>query len=119
MRISRTELLAELQRLADETGSPPSTTDLRQEGAFNPGTYRRRFGSWNAALEAAGLDPRESADQITRDELLAELHRLADETSSVPTTTDMREDGAFSPGTYYRRFDSWEEALEAAELTSE
>ncbi|MDR5673114.1 hypothetical protein RH858_08120 [Halalkaliarchaeum sp. AArc-GB] len=118
-RVSREELLNELRRLADERGSAPRTTDMVQDGAFNPGTYRRRFGSWDGALEAAGLDPRESSGQISRDELLSELHRIADEKGAVPKTTDMIEEGAFSPGTYNRRFGSWDDALSAAGLAPE
>jgi transposase len=31
---------------------------LEQEGLPHPSTYKYRFGSWNKALEAAGLTPR-------------------------------------------------------------
>ncbi|WP_336363176.1 homing endonuclease associated repeat-containing protein [Halalkalicoccus salilacus] len=59
------ELLAELQRLADEVESTPKMTDMRDHGKFSPTTYHTRFGSWNAALEAAGLTPnRQSSTEV-------------------------------------------------------
>ncbi|MFC7009144.1 homing endonuclease associated repeat-containing protein [Halalkalicoccus salilacus] len=55
--LSDKELITELQRLADELESTPKMTDMRDHGKHSPTTYHTRFGSWNAALEAAGLSP--------------------------------------------------------------
>lgn len=51
------ELLATLREMADDLGWPPSSHEMRTEGPHAPSTYRDRFGTWAAALEAAGLDP--------------------------------------------------------------
>jgi hypothetical protein len=58
-RYERDELLDVLRDLDRALGHPPSQAELReQEGLPHPSTYKYRFGSWNKALEAAGLTPR-------------------------------------------------------------
>lgn len=109
---SKTELIAELNRLADGDDDPPSYQDMSENESFSPTTYVSKFGSWNAALEAAGFSPRTESQRITDDALRAELKRLTDELGHQPTTTEMSERGAYSPGTYIGRFGSWGEALE-------
>jgi hypothetical protein len=48
-----------LRDLDVELGHPPSQAELREREVLpHPSTYKYRFGSWNKALEAAGLTPR-------------------------------------------------------------
>jgi hypothetical protein len=108
---SKKELRSELKRLADSNDNPPSKQEMLENGSISPTTYSSRFGSWNAALEAAGFSPRTQGQQITDDALRFELSRLTEELGQKPTTTDMAEKGSYSPGTYIRRFGSWGEAL--------
>lgn len=48
------ELLAELNRLTDELDRVPRSIDMIAYGEFNATTYKKRFGSWDDAVEAAG-----------------------------------------------------------------
>jgi hypothetical protein len=58
-RYGRDELLDVLRDLDRVLGHAPSQAELKeQEGLPHPSTYKYRFGSWNKALEAAGLTPR-------------------------------------------------------------
>lgn len=112
--VSDAELRAELHRLAEATGGErPTTTAVREHGAHAVTTYRDRFGSWRAALEAAGFEP-PPPQGVSTAELLAEVRRLHDELETKPTTTVVREHGAYSLQTYYDRFESWRDVLEAA-----
>jgi len=54
--------------------------------------------------------------KITRDELLTELHRLANELDKVPTREEMNEHGKYSRSPYDRVFGGWNDALEEAGL---
>jgi len=49
-------LLAELHRVADELGEPPTFQEMSGVGSYASRTYAHRFGSWSAALEAAFND---------------------------------------------------------------
>lgn len=115
-QIPRDDLIEKLQCLADELEKTPSTADMNAQGEFNDQTYTNRFGSWTEAVEAAGLDPNDRFEKISRRELIAELQRLADERGETPTTSDMDDDGEFSAGTYINRFGSWSAAIEAANI---
>ncbi|WP_115862888.1 homing endonuclease associated repeat-containing protein [Halorussus litoreus] len=109
------ELLAELQRLYTELGSPPSRTDMVERGRFSDTVYRNRFGSWNEALQQAMLDTNELDDS----DLLRELERVAHELDCIPTADEMREYGKHRPVTYHRRFGSWQRALDVADFSTE
>ena len=117
---SNDELLQELVHLADKLGQPPKSVDMNKRGEYSASVYTTRFGSWDEALEAAGLDPEENGDstQYSDGELVSELHRVKEECGRVPTTTDMEKYGEYSHTTYVSRFGSWNEALEAAGLKS-
>ncbi len=111
--VSDAELIAELRRLASDDDERPTTTDVEERGAHAATTYRDRFGSWRDALDAAGFEP-PPPQGVTTEELLAEVRRLHDEFGGRPTTTVAREHGAYSIQTYYDRFDSWGDVLDAA-----
>ena len=122
VQISEDELCAELRRVADKHRSPPPLNTIREHGSYSGDTYLRRFGSWEAALEAAGFEdtqvqPKEQpqrSTQVSTDDLIADLHRLRDELGERPTATDVVEAGAHGLATYQRRFGSWTDALDAA-----
>lgn len=108
--VERETLRTELVELADELGRRPTTDDVREYAEYSPQTYRRRFGSWADALDAAGFDP----PKLTREELLQNLRDLRDEIGHTPTMREMNEQGKHSPNTYAKRFGSWSAALDAA-----
>ena len=108
--VSDVELLEELHRLADDGGTPPTTTDLDERGSHSVDTYEDRFGSWRDALREAGFEP-PPPQAVTTEELLADLRRLRDEFGRKPTTTLVTEHGQHSTQTYYARFESWDDAL--------
>ena len=108
------ELINELQRLHDEHGRTPRVRDINQ-GCFSYTPYSERFGGLNEALEAAGIEPPEG--DIRSEELIQELRRLSDEVEGRPRREDMQEHGEYSYATYYRRYGSWQDALDAAGLT--
>lgn len=71
------ELIAELQRLAEELERVPVARDVEDKASYSLNTYQRYFGSWTAAREAAGLpEPGtwETSKEPYKDE--GELRRL-------------------------------------------
>lgn len=112
--VPEADLVAELQRLADELGETPRFSQMSEQGEFAPRTYVRRFGSWNAAVEAAGLEPRTTGRDVTDVELVAEIQRLEETLDKRPSSRDMAEKGAYGVATYQRHFGSWSTAVEAA-----
>ena len=113
-KIPDVDLLSELQRLASDLGRPPKKTEVADRGKYSARTYQDRFGSWNQALQEAMLDTHGVSDR----DLTRELQRLADDLGRTPRPNDMAEYGKHGSVTYYRRFGSWNEALQSASLTT-
>lgn len=114
------ELLDALRGLASELGRTPSGTDINsREDIPSEATYHRRFDSYVAACEMAGLEPnkrggREGHDLPTED-ILRDIRRFAVEHGRIPRTSDFDEcDGLPASQTIISRFDGVAEALGAA-----
>ena len=74
-------------------------------------TYVRRFGSWHAALEVAGLPPNRSSVPYDREMLLDALRQLADRLGRAPTKAEVGQQGMARAETYANHFGSWTAAL--------
>ena len=111
--ISDAELCAELRRIATDDDTPPTTTELKEHGNHSFNTYEDRFGSWRAALRAAGFEP-PPPQEVSTDALLADIQRLRKEFETRPTTGIVREHGKYGVQTYYDRFGSWGKTLDRA-----
>src|SRR6056297_2035387 len=90
-------LRTHLQALAARLGKTPTVVDLHDDDRtpYSPEQYVEAYGDWQAALDAAGLDPADSSKQIPDHELLAELQRLHAERGAPPTCEQMRREGAY------------------------
>ena len=115
--VAEEDLLAELQRIADEFDQRPTAALVNEHGTYWVSTYLNHFGSWQNALEQAGFEvPDQYQAPIEDEDLRAELRRLAEELGHPPSPDEMDAVGAYSSRTYQRRFDEWDDALEAAGL---
>ena len=115
LRIPQSELIDKLQNLADELGQTPRRQDMIQQGPHGATVYQDKFGSWNNALEKAGLEIRRQTN-ISNSDLLDELTRLADKLGQTPTKQHMHQQGCYGIKTYERRFNSWNDTLREAGL---
>lgn len=111
--IPKEELLQSIRDLADDLGKVPTAREMTEQGEYSRKVYSNKFGSWNAALRAAGYDP-QKRNEIPDSELLAEIERLAERYGRPPSSLEMQEDGKFSKDIFYARFGSWEAALNRA-----
>ena len=112
------QLIENLQNIAEELGRTPTASDLLgREGPSNR-AYSHRFGSWNDALEVAGLTENDTRKwYVTDEQLLKPLRELAKKLGHTPSLRELKncKDMPSEP-TYSRRFGSWSKALEAAGL---
>ena len=112
------ELLNRLQKFAEELGRPPSQNEMDDTGPHASKTYGNRFGSWNNALEAAGLqngtnDP-DGRPPTPEKDLLTDLKSVADIVEGAPSEREYSTHGKYSVKTYCKRFGGWNSALQAA-----
>lgn len=104
----RAELLAELRKTARELERRPKTAEMEEHSRYADYRYRNYFETWEAALDAAGIEPDSEAD------IVAELQRLDDAHDQLPLSHVMRDHGQYSANTVRETFGSWDDALDAA-----
>lgn len=111
--VSDAELLADLRRVADLLGKTTLQYDeYPNHGRCASRIFETRFGSWNAALRAAGLEVGHRQD-ISEEELFENMERVWTTLGRQPRREEMKKPfSIFSKGTYERRFGGWRGALE-------
>ena len=114
---SKEEYLEDLREFADELGKPPTKQEMNDHGPHSTTPYYTRWGSWNDALEAAGLGTNHR--EVTKEELLEDMRRVADEHGEPVRCGDIEEHGTYDPSTYFRHFESWFDAREQAGLNAD
>jgi hypothetical protein len=110
-------LISELLRFVDEFDRVPTTRDIDNTSGY-PSTrsYKNWFGTYNNALESAGLDIYTCHD-FDEESLLEDLRNFADEHGRSPYNTEFtRKNGYFSSGVYIRIWGDWNSALNTAGL---
>lgn len=106
--------------LAERSGETPTAREYQSDDETPPiSAFHGGYGSWNAALAAAGFEPTFTPKgPFTKEELIDDMLAFADELGHAPSSTEMMEDGPHSTSTYIEHFDGWAAAKEAAGLSS-
>jgi hypothetical protein len=120
--LDKQQIIAELRRVAGKF--PTSHLSHRlfsKHSKISVSTVTGKFGSWNQALQAAGLvtiSPGPTSDiqqkKHTDDELLEEVIRLTTELGKQPSVAEMRAKGRYNDRTYARRWGTFGKAREIA-----
>lgn len=110
------QILAALRAYAQEHGRPPAKQELEWPPTGYPSarTVRRHFGSFTAGLQAAGL--RSRYRRWSDGEIIDAMREFERETDFWPRSADWViacEDWP-ATATVYKRFGSWQSALEMA-----
>ena len=112
-------ILDALRAYASVNGAEPSSSDWRRR-RLRPtsNTIAGRFGSWSAALTAAGLAPRRIRADWSDEQILDGLRRFAEDHCRPPRAADRVGRLAEYPGPtlVISRFGSWSAGLRKAGL---
>ena len=114
--IPKEELLDDLKRVANLINQNTVTHIVyTQKGKFSSHTVCRQFGSWNKALEAAGLKVI-STKNNKKEVLFENLANVWQHLGRQPVYRDLDKANGyskFSYSTYVEQFGSWNKALQA------
>ena len=113
--ITNETIIDDMRRVAVLIGKPTLTYDeYDKNGTCRTRTVEVRFGSWNAALSAAGLEV--SRRKLTEKDLFENLLAVWLRLGRQPMSTDMQSKATtgnkYGRNTYANRFGSWRKALE-------
>ena len=111
--VTTEDLLTDIRRVAELAQTKIVTmVTYAEHGKYAGTTLRRRFGSWNKAIAAAGLEF--ASEQNYEDERLFEnMMRVWEYYGRQPRLSEMaRSPSTISGKPYQRRFRSWAKALE-------
>jgi hypothetical protein len=113
MKHNKEKIISEIRRIAALHGQNSlKQVDFQKHAKMSLSTVRYRFGSWNAAVKEAGLEPIDSTEVIRKrdlipdDELLLDLIRLYNEYGKEPTVSLINAKGKFSEEPYRARWGS-------------
>lgn len=120
-RWTNESIIAEIQRLYREGENLSARNmQMRHSALFSSARSPSHFGSWRAAVEAAGLDYDQIRSQRrlgawTKEGILEAIRRRYAEGKSLAPAAVRREDSRlFAAARSKRHFGSWSKALEAA-----
>lgn len=111
--VSEKEILDDLTRVAKEEETEKVSQRLYGEkGSFDVSTAIRKFGSWNKALEAAGLKT-SNVLNVADEDLYKNILNLWEHLGRQPRRADLtNEISEYSQSPYNRRFSTWTNALQ-------
>ena len=110
--ISDEELISDLKRVSFKLQKNCfSNLKYQRHGKYSMTTFLRRFGSWNSAMQAAGLVSMRPP-RISIKELLDNLEQVWRHLGRQPCNYEMnRPPSKYGGTTYLNRFGSWRAAL--------
>jgi len=116
-RVSKSEAIKDLRRVADELGHPPKIAEYREHGKYSCPTVSKHFdGSFSAARAATLNVPNERLAEHSREQLLEDIRCVAEIVDREPSKTDYKEHGDYALSTITYRFDSWISAKKEADV---
>jgi len=113
--MSEADVIAELRRVADELGTQTiKQDDFNCYASIEAGTVRKRFGSWNNALRAAGLSVTPLGRRYTDDQCFENLLTVWTHYGRPPMHREMKSSPSIvGPKAYILRWGTWNKALQA------
>jgi hypothetical protein len=114
-RHSEDELVAEMRRVADALGSDVLTMkEFNAHASVYAGSIERRFGSWKAALERAGLRQSPLSRRYSDEDYFENMLHVWTRWGRQPKLREMDEPpSVISSGAYEAKFGGWKHALAA------
>jgi predicted restriction endonuclease len=111
--IAESDLLQDIFAVSKKLGKNCVTAEkYKQHGKYGVNTIRRKFGSWNSAIEKAGLIKTEQINN-SEEELFENILNVWTKLGRQPRYAEISKPlSAVSIATYEKRFGGWRNALE-------
>ncbi len=104
---SKDEILSAIRGAAEALGKPPSGAEFAAHSGITQYNVLKWFAGWNAAVAAAGLKPHTGNIKLYDPVLLEDWDNLVRRLRHIPTRTQYRQQGTYSPGVFEKHFGPW------------
>jgi hypothetical protein len=112
---SKEEIVAAIQEAERLLGRVPTSREFPPLSGISVWQVTGRFGTYCNAVRAAGLEPSHRGVRVETAALLEDWGRVVRRVGVVPTRSQYKKTGSYSPSSYEDRFDKWVEI--SAEFT--
>ena len=103
----REDILAAIRTVAAAIGRGPSRSEFISKSGISEYAVLSHFPSWNEAVRAAGIEPDETKLRANDEDLLLDWAAMVRKNRRIPTRTQYRSEGKFSPGVFDKHFGPW------------
>jgi hypothetical protein len=103
----KTDVVDAIRNVASQLGRAPSRSEFKAAAARSEYQILRHFPSWREALRASGYEPSSTNVRLADDVLLEDWGALVRKHRHIPTRTQYRTEGRYSPGVFERHFGPW------------
>jgi len=100
-------VLDAIRESAKALGRAPSRREFMRSSGLTEYQVLRHFPSWREAVRAAGLDSEPTNVPLDPAVLLEDWGELVRRARRIPTRSQYRRDGSYSPGVFERKFGPW------------
>jgi hypothetical protein len=105
--LTKERVISAIQEAARKLNHGPSGRELRQLSGITASQVARRFGTYRAAVFAAGVKPHQAGVRVEAAILLEDWGRVARKLGRVPSNTEYERAGSYSRCCFSTSFESW------------
>jgi len=106
-RFEAQHILDAIRKVARDLGHPPARREFEACSGIREYQILKHFPSWREAVRAAGLEADASNVRLSDEDLLVDWGELVRRRRQIPTRTEYRRVGKYSPGVFERHFGPW------------
>lgn len=104
---TKDEVITAIRECGRTLGRPPSRSEFKSRSRMTEYHVLTHFPSWREAVRAAGLEADASNVRLDDNVLLTDWGDLVRRLRHIPTRTQYRTEGKYSPGVFERHFGPW------------
>jgi hypothetical protein len=107
--VTKELVISAIQAAARKLDHGPSGRELKQMSGITASQVARRFGTYRAAVFAAGVKPHQAGVRVEAAILLEDWGRVARKLGRMPSNSEYERAGGYSRVCFTRSFQSWVE----------
>ena len=106
-KLESRDIVDAIRKVAKDLCRSPSRSQFKSKSGLSEYQILEHFPSWREAVRAAGLTPDSTNVRLDDESLLKDWGELVRRSRQIPTRTQYRREGNYSPGSFEKHFGPW------------